>query len=204
MLRKVHLYGDLAEKFGPEFEFDMDSFFDCVKALQCAFKDFKKTISPNEYALFVDDLNINEQCISLNLGPGDFHIFPKVFGSGLNGLKTSGRISFIVGALLVIGGIGALFYTGGASEEVSVWMVMTGIGLMAGGAVMMLMSGLFPDLDTEAARKSFIFSNIANSAKQGDPVPICYGQYLVGSIVISGSLDVEDLSDNYSVTHTLY
>jgi len=198
MLRKVYLYGDLAEKFGPEFEFDMDSFFDCVKALQCAFKDFKRTISPNEYALFVDNQNINKDCINLNLGPGDFHIFPKVFGA--NKIMTIGAIEFVIGALLVVGGL----FLEGISAGTSTFMVQAGIALMVGGSVMMLMSGLFPDLETEAARKSFIFSNIANSAKQGDPVPICYGEHLVGSIVVSGSLDVEDLSDDYSVTHSLY
>lgn len=202
MLRKVHLYGDLAEKFGPVFEFDVDSFFDCVKALQCAFKDFKRTISPNEYALFVGEQNINEQCIGLNLGSGDFHIVPKVYGSGLNLHNPIGRpgiISFIIGAVLI-----ASAFIPGSPVFGNPFVINAGIALMIGGSIMMLMSGMFPDLDTEAARKSFIFSTISNSAKQGDPVPICYGEYLVGSIIVSGSLDVDDLSDDYSITHTLY
>lgn len=46
----------------------------------------------------------------------------------------------------------------------------------------------------EAAKmESFTFSGIVNTAKQGLPVPICYGRCFVGSAVLSSGLDVDQL-----------
>lgn len=201
MLRKVYLYGDLEKKYGHEFEFDADSFVDCVRALNCAFPDFNMTISPNEYALVVGDKNIGKDKITLNFGSDDFHIIPRIFGSGMHSkIRNVGIAEFVIGALLVVGGV-MLAETPFAAA--SPWMIKGGIALMVGGAVTFLMSYLFPDIETEASRKSFIFSNVANSTKQGEAVPLCYGQHMVGSVVVSGSLDVEDISDDYSVKHSI-
>lgn len=41
--------------------------------------------------------------------------------------------------------------------------------------------------------ESFTFSGIVNTAKQGLPVPICYGRCFVGSAVLSSGLDVDQL-----------
>lgn len=197
MLRKVFLYGDLAEKFGSEFELDVNSFHECARALAAIFPDFRKTISPNEYALFCDDANIGHMEIGININSGAFHIFPKVFGrSTKSKILNVGIAEFVIGAVL----FAASFYAGPVAGPI---LFNVGIGFMVGGAVTMLMSGLIPDIETEAARKSFIFSNISNSTKQGVAVPICYGRHLVGSVVVSGSLDVDDLSDDYSITHTI-
>ena len=46
----------------------------------------------------------------------------------------------------------------------------------------------------EAAKmESFTFSGIVNTAKQGLPVPICYGRCFIGSAVLSSGLDVDQL-----------
>jgi predicted phage tail protein len=38
-------------------------------------------------------------------------------------------------------------------------------------------------------RKSYSFSSIQNTSRQGTPVQICYGEVYTGSIVISGGID---------------
>jgi predicted phage tail protein len=38
-------------------------------------------------------------------------------------------------------------------------------------------------------RKSYSFSGIQNTSRQGVPVPIVYGETLVGSVVISAGID---------------
>lgn len=192
-LRKVFLYGDLAEKYGHEFEFDVNSFVDCFRALNCAFSDFFKTVIPNEYALLRGNdthkaEGVQEDFVAMNLGSGAFHIVPRTFGASASSrMFNSGAVMFVVGAILVATGVGAPI----------------GIGLMVGGAMTMLMSALLPDIpETEKDRSSFIFGGTANSVKQGEPVPLCYGEYICGSVVVSSSLSVMDMSDGYSVSHS--
>jgi predicted phage tail protein len=38
-------------------------------------------------------------------------------------------------------------------------------------------------------RKSYSFSGIQNTSRQGVPVPIVYGETIVGSVVISAGID---------------
>jgi len=38
-------------------------------------------------------------------------------------------------------------------------------------------------------RKSYSFSGVQQTSRQGVPVPICYGETLVGSVVISAGID---------------
>jgi predicted phage tail protein len=43
--------------------------------------------------------------------------------------------------------------------------------------------------DNNDPRKSYSFSGIQNTSRQGTPVPIVYGETLVGSVVISAGID---------------
>jgi predicted phage tail protein len=43
-------------------------------------------------------------------------------------------------------------------------------------------------------RKSYSFSGVQNTSRQGTPVPIVYGETLVGSIVISAGIDTEQVT----------
>jgi hypothetical protein len=46
-----------------------------------------------------------------------------------------------------------------------------------------------PPQDNNDPRKSYSFSGIQNTSRQGTPVPIVYGETLVGSVVISAGID---------------
>jgi predicted phage tail protein len=39
-------------------------------------------------------------------------------------------------------------------------------------------------------RKSYSFSGIQNVSRQGVPVPVIYGETIVGSVVISAAIDI--------------
>jgi predicted phage tail protein len=43
-------------------------------------------------------------------------------------------------------------------------------------------------------RKSFSFSGIQNVSRAGVPVPVVYGETLVGSVVISAGIDIVQVS----------
>jgi len=75
---------------------------------------------------------------------------------------------------------------------------MLGVGSsLALGGVAQLLSPVpqisAGDNGEQDPRKSYSFSGIQNTARNGVPVPIVYGQTLVGSVTISQAVDVADI-----------
>ena len=88
---------------------------------------------------------------------------------------------------LLLPGVGAAI--GGA--------LMTKIGLIGGALILGGVAQLLtptpkvptgPDTQNDP-RKSYSFSGIQNTSRQGVPVPIVYGETIVGSVVISAGID---------------
>jgi hypothetical protein len=78
-------------------------------------------------------------------------------------------------------------------------LVGVGASLVLGGVAQLLTP--VPTLSTPSTadtekdpRKSYSFSGIQNTSRQGTPVPIVYGETLVGSIVISAGIDTEQVT----------
>jgi predicted phage tail protein len=42
-------------------------------------------------------------------------------------------------------------------------------------------------------QESYSFSGIQNTSRQGTPVPVVYGETIVGSVVISAGIDVDTI-----------
>jgi predicted phage tail protein len=141
------------------------------------------------------DLSLDE--IHDPAGSQEIKIVPVVAGAG-----ATGRI------LIGVGLIAAAFFTGGATigllglaAPLSVSTVLAGIGvsLVLGGVSQLLTP--VPTLSAPSTvdtakdpRKSYSFSGIQNTSRQGTPVPIVYGETLVGSIVISAGIDTEQVT----------
>ena len=49
-----------------------------------------------------------------------------------------------------------------------------------------------PDIDNDP-RNNFNFSGVQNTSREGIPVPVAYGEVIVGSVVISSGLNVDPL-----------
>ena len=47
-----------------------------------------------------------------------------------------------------------------------------------------------PDIDNDP-RNNNSFSGVQNTSREGIPVPVAYGEVIVGSVVISAGLNVE-------------
>ena len=67
-----------------------------------------------------------------------------------------------------------------------------GISLVLGGVAQLLTP--VPKMPTgkdseQDPRKSYGFSGVQQTSRQGVPLPICYGRTLVGSVVISAGVD---------------
>ena len=201
MLRKIKLYGELAEFVGhKEFEVQVDSLSKAVSFLINNFPQVEAYMSPKYYQVKVGNYAIDESEINHPIGKEDIHFVPVVSGS-----RGFGRILF--GAAL----IGLAFATGGASFSlakgltfsasrlggVAIAQAVTGIGgalVLSGVSDLLFPLPPTPEFSSEQDPKlSFSFSGTQNTARAGTPVPIVYGEIMTGSVVISTSIDTQQV-----------
>jgi predicted phage tail protein len=188
MLRKIRLYGQLAKFVGHRvLEADVATAAEAVRFLLANWPELERHMSDQHYRVHTggDDLALEELH---NPASGDIKIIPVIAGAG-----ALGRI--LIGALLIAGA----FFTGGATigllglaAPVAVSSVLGYIGatLILGGVAQLLTPT--PKTNTEEGdpRKSFSFSGIQNTSRAGLPVPVVYGEMLVGSVVVSAGVDI--------------
>ena len=206
MLRKLKLYGELAEFVGhKEFEIEVNSLPKAISFLINKFPQVEPHMNPNYYHVKIGDYEICEEEIHHPIGQQDIHIIPVIAGSG--GL---GRALF--GAAM----IGLAFATGGASFSftsgltfsssvlggafVAKSMVYLGGYLVLSGVSEMLFPLPKPTEREDDPRVSFNFAGTQNTTRAGTPIPIVYGEIFTGSVLISGAIDtvqveVEDDSE---------
>ena len=201
MLRKIKLYGELAEFVGhKEFEVKADTLAHAVSFLINNFQGIERFMSPKYYQVKVGNYSINEEEFAHPIGKEDIHFIPVISGAG----RGFGKI--LLGAAM----IGLAFATGGASLGASgltfkasslggafVAKAVTGIGatLVLSGVSEMLFP--LPDVpkfeSTEDPRLSFSFGGTQQTGRAGTPVPLVYGEIFTGSVVISGGVDTEQV-----------
>jgi predicted phage tail protein len=103
-----------------------------------------------------------------------------------------GRI--IVGALLIIG---SFFIPGVALFGVLLAPIALGVGasLVLGGVAQLLspvpQTNLNPGGEKDPKVNSYSFSGIQNTSRSGLPIPVIYGEVVVGSITISAGTTAE-------------
>lgn len=202
MLRTLKLHGDLADFVGhKQFDVIINSPADAIRFLVHNFKGVEKYMSDKYYKVLLNKEEIGEDELAYPVGQSTINIVPVILGAGGRGF---GKI--LLGAVL----IGAAFFmpvaAGGqslltgikAGSLAKVGMVTKGL---AGIGVALTLSGvsemLFPlpePPDGEAdPRLSFSFSGIQNTARPGTTLPVVYGEITTGSVVISASVDTNQI-----------
>jgi predicted phage tail protein len=149
-------------------------------------------MSDQHYRVSIGTYDIDLEELHHPAGAAPISIVPVVAGAG-----ALGRI--LIGALLIAGA----FFTGGATigllglaAPVAVSTVLAGVGitLILGGVAQLLTPTPKISQDEGDPRKSFSFSGIQNTSRAGVPVPVVYGETLVGSVVISAGIDIVQVS----------
>lgn len=114
-------------------------------------------------------------------------------GSGLahaaGGAVATGIVS--AGVSSAIGAIGVALMLGGVSQLLSPTPQLGQIGPASqslGGSRTTTTEGTEMD-----PQESYSFSGIQNTSRQGTPVPLVYGETIVGSVVISAGIDVDTI-----------
>ncbi len=191
-IRTVRLYGRLGARFGRVFRLAVGSPVEAVRALCVQVEGFRRELATSHergirYACFVGRRNIGEAELELPPGRDDIRIAPVLAGA-----KQSGLFQTILGAAILAV---AYFNPGGFLTGPMVTAAYgMGASMALGGVVQMLspqQAGLSvrdsPDNGT-----SYNFNGPVNTSAQGNPVPLLYGEMVVGSAVISAGIYAED------------
>ena len=204
MLRKLKLYGELAEFVGhKEFEIQVDSLAKAVSFLVNNFPQVEKYMNPQYYQVKVGNYAVDQEEIHHPIGQEDIHIVPVITGAGRGLGKILSGAALIAGAFIInpalsfsfksgVTGFGALTGVSGAITKAAVYL---GASLVLQGVSDMLFPLPKPKefKSEQDPQLSFSFSGTQNTSRAGTPVPIVYGEIVTGSVVISGAIDTQQV-----------
>jgi len=198
MLRKIKLYGQLAKFIGRRvLEADVATAAEAVRMLAANFPGLEKHMADQHYRVTVGTYDLDLDELHDPAGQQDIKIMPVIAGAGggfgkvLLGvaLIALSFVSFGAGAWAGLGGFGATA-AGTAAGSMAIFKI--GAVLLLGGVAQLLSPvpkvPQGPSSDNDP-RKTFNFSGIQQTSRQGVPVPCVYGLTLVGSVVISAGVD---------------
>ena len=208
MLSKVKVYGHLAEHLGQStFEALIRTPAEAVRFLICNFPELRGLMRDGYYKVAVGrhDLQLADCPEQLHYPVGSSEvvsIIPVVTGAGgsRGGVGAILLGAALIGTAIVTGGASLTFGAGGfgavAGSSIGLSVAAGNIGLalvLSGTAALLSPTPEVPGLDGDPRNdpNNFSFSGVQNTSREGVPVPVAYGEVIVGSVVISAGLNVE-------------
>ena len=205
MLRKVKLYGELADFVGhKELDAVINSTADAIRFLITNFQGLEAHMANRHYQVLVGDEDIDETEVHNPIGQSDISIVPVITGAG----GSTGKIllgAALIGVGMVSGGITFASFFNPAAVPFAPGFASAGLitkGTIAIGGALVL-SGVsdmlfplpkMPDFSNEEdPRISFSFSGVQNTSRAGTSHPIAYGEIVTGSVVISAGIDTNQV-----------
>ena len=195
MYRKVKLYGRLAKFVGKRvLHADVSSAAEAVRFLIANWPDLERHMADQHYRVSVGTYDLTEDELGHPVGTQEIKIIPVVAGAGVTGRIIAGvaliALSFAVGA----GALGVAI-----AKNLGAIAVAQGIGvtLVLGGVAQLLTPtpSIPKGVDSpNDPRKNYSFSSIQNTSRQGTPVPVVYGETIVGSVVVSAGIDIDQVA----------
>jgi predicted phage tail protein len=205
MLRKIKLYGQLAKFIGRRvLEADVATAAEAVRMLVANFPGLEQHMAEQYYRVTVGTYDLGLDEIHDPAGQQDIKIVPVVAGAGGAGAKIAIGVALI--ALAFIPGIGWAAAAAATATKAATVAGFTALGSTLFGLGASLLLGGVAQLispvpkipqgpDTaDDPRKTYNFSGIQQTSRQGVPVPCVYGLTLVGSVVISAGVDTVQVS----------
>lgn len=208
MLREIRVYGRLAKFLGRrKFRAEVSSVADAVRFLLANFPQVERHMIEQHYRVSIGEMEIGHEELhhpASSLEP--IKIVPVVAGAGGGVGKIIAGVA-LVALTIVTGGFGgAAIGLFGAAAPLALGTVGLAVGasLVLGGVAQLLtpvptlgnygtsQAGVTPSSTRETEldpQKSYSFSGIQQTSTQGTPLPICYGETVIGSVVISAGID---------------
>jgi predicted phage tail protein len=215
MIRTIHLHGKLGQDFGEQFRLDVANAPEAVRALSLQLKGFRQAIEAGQFRVVRGDpeqggMDLGPEEFSFRLGRHDLHIIPVPAGSKGGGGK------LILGALMIVAAfipgvniaVGLAFEGVAAAAtgvEVAAGAFAAGFGFLQSAGTMLVLGGIaqmlapspkvnnYQQREAPEQRPSFLFNGAVNTVEQGQPVPVVYGRYRVGSVVVGAGVIAEDI-----------
>lgn len=180
-MTKVHIYGRMGEVLGSYHEFACNRLNELFQAIECNTGKFKKYIINNKkrgIAIFVDGVAL-EPCdlreSFINIKNKTVKIVPLLVGAGF--------FTWFATVLIVKAGISV-----GVAKAISFVVSAVLLTAVAVGIQLLIASLFAPDKPDGASSNSYSFGSAENVTRQGLPVPVGYGRFKVGSVVLSASV----------------
>ena len=203
MLRKVKLHGELAKFVGQhEFEAVISSPAEAIRFLVTIFPKLEAYMANKYYQVLIDKEEIAEKDLHNPMGD-EVNIVPVITGAGGGNRILLGGL--LIGASFLFPGaglFGTTSFSGAAAGTAGKALFLTKVGtaVSAIGAAMVLngvSEMLFPmpkpEMPEDDPRISFNFSGVQNTSRAGTAHPIVYGEIVCGSVVISASVDTNQV-----------
>jgi predicted phage tail protein len=199
MLRKIKLYGKLAKFVGHRvLEADVATAAEAVRFLVANWPELEQHMADQHYRVSVGKYDLALEELHDPAGQAPISIVPVVAGAGAVGRIILG-VALIAFSLFALPGLLLPGVLGGAFSSTFAMGVITagaqiGAALVFGGIAQLLTPTPTTNKDEGDPRKSFSFSGVQNTSRAGLPVPVVYGETLVGSIVVSAGIDIVQVS----------
>ncbi|HED1257097.1 TPA: tail assembly protein [Citrobacter amalonaticus] len=199
-MARICLYGDL-QRFGRRFDLNVRTGAEGLHALFMQVAGLKQKIQQGWYQVRIAGTDVTEDTVSARLheplSPGAIiHIVPRAAGA-----KNSGVFQTIAGAVMVVAGAVISYFSAGTLAAFGAGMMKFGAAMMLGGVAQMLApKARSPSMrQTDNGKQNTYFSSLDNMLAQGNPLPVLYGEMLVGSRVISQEVGTRDEGDDGTV-----
>lgn len=198
MLRKIRLYGSLAKFIGHRvLEADVATAAEAVRFLVANWPELEKHMADQHYRVTVGKEDITHEELHDPAGRQEIRFTPVVVGAGGAAAKIIAGVALIAFSFFVLPGLllpGVL--AGAFSSTAAMGVITAGIGLGASlviGGISQLLTPT-PKLNKQKnsdPRESYSFSGVQNVSRQGVCIPCVFGECLVGSVVVSAGIDIE-------------
>lgn len=218
MEKEIRLYGPLAKFIGQrKFLAEISSASEAIRMLLANFPGLERHMADQHYKVIVDGYDTDLEEIHYPASQ-TIKIVPVLGGAGGGVGKILAGVA-LVAAAIVLGPVsGGFLGLGMGLSGAGMGIVGSSVAILAGtigtslilGGVAQLLSPT-PQLGqigpasmgggrtttTEGTemdpQESYSFSGIQNTSRQGTPVPVVYGETIVGSVVISAGIDVDTI-----------
>lgn len=191
-MRQVILLGSLGDLFGREHLFDIRFPREAINALGANFKSFRSEIAKGSYKILIGQNGVNDLG-ELNKPfskKETITIVPVIEGAN------SGIGKVFAGVLILGAAVGLMIWNPAASPWVGkVGLGLLGVGLSTtvGGITQLLTPIPKAPVLQKGTDPSYAFGGPINTSVQGYPIPVVYGQMIVGSKVISAGITIEEI-----------
>jgi len=204
-MQRVILLGDMGQRFGETWEMNVDYIRDIFKLIGCQREGFNQYLidcheNGTNFTMQRGEEFVGEEELHLSVGNEDIIITPIPAGSKSGIGKILLAIAIVVAVIVIPGAMAAAASFGTVSAGSAMAAIATStVGMMAismaaslamAGINQMMMPG--PEMDKETP-DNYLFNGSSEHIKEGLPIPLCYGEMMVGGGVINQTLSTQKL-----------